>query len=171
MDVKRYFRGPFFWVAIVIIAVLLVTSLSSVAGGFKKVDTDDALSAIRNKQVAEAKLIDRDQRLELTLKDGAQVDDSDKIQADYVDARQREIIKALDRYVPEGYTDSVPRTSWLVSLFINFLPILILVVLFLFFFNQMQGGGSRVMQFGKSKAKLISKDTPKTTFKDVAGAD
>ena len=45
------------------------------------------------------------------------------------------------------------------------------MLLFLFFFNQMQGGGSRVMQFGKSKAKLISKDTPKTTFKDVAGAD
>ena len=37
--------------------------------------------------------------------------------------------------------------------------------------NQMQGGGSRVMQFGKSKAKLVSKDTPKTTFADVAGAD
>ena len=37
--------------------------------------------------------------------------------------------------------------------------------------NQMQGGGSRVMNFGKSKAKLITKDTPKTTFADVAGAD
>ena len=37
--------------------------------------------------------------------------------------------------------------------------------------NQMQGGGSRVMQFGKSKAKVVSKDTPKTTFADVAGAD
>jgi len=172
MDVKRYFRGPFFWVAIVIIAVLLVTSLSSVAGGFKKVDTDDALRAIQDKQVAEAKLIDRDQRLELTLKEGQQVEDSDKIQADYVDARQREIIRLLNANPPsDGFTDSVPRTSWLVSLFINFLPILILVLLFLFFFNQMQGGGSRVMQFGKSKAKLISKDTPKTTFKDVAGAD
>ena len=37
--------------------------------------------------------------------------------------------------------------------------------------NQMQGGGSRVMNFGKSKAKLITKDTPKTTFSDVAGSD
>ena len=41
----------------------------------------------------------------------------------------------------------------------------------LFFLNQMQGGGGRVMQFGKAKAKLVSKDTPKTTFADVAGAD
>ena len=37
--------------------------------------------------------------------------------------------------------------------------------------SQVQGGGSRVMSFGRSKAKLVSKDTPKTTFADVAGAD
>src|SRR5260370_17388768 len=37
--------------------------------------------------------------------------------------------------------------------------------------SQMQGGGSRVMNFGKSRAKLITKDTPKTTFADVAGVD
>ncbi|HEX7188781.1 MAG TPA: AAA family ATPase, partial [Actinomycetes bacterium] len=175
MDVKRYFRGPFFWVAMVIIGVLLVTSISSAAGGFKKVDTNVAIQAIESSQVKEAKLVDRDQRIELTLKDAAEIaqtEESTKIQADYVGARQRQLINLLKQYPPsESLTDSVPRTSWVVSLLINFLPILILVLLFLFFFNQMQGGGSRVMQFGKSKAKLISKDTPKTTFKDVAGAD
>ncbi len=175
MDVKRYFRGPFFWVALVILGVLLVTSVSSAAGGFKKVDTSVAIKAIKDGTVAEAKIVDRDQRLELTLKEGTEPDAADgstKIQADYVEARAREIISLLDDNPPtKSYTDSVPRTSWVVSLLINFLPIVILVLLFLFFFNQMQGGGSRVMQFGKSKAKLISKDTPKTTFKDVAGAD
>ena len=44
-------------------------------------------------------------------------------------------------------------------------------MLFLFLMNQVQGGGGRVMQFAKSKAKLISKDMPKTTFADVAGCD
>ena len=171
MDVKRYFRGPFFWVVIVILAVLVVTSLSSVTGGYKQVDTNVALKAIEAGKVAEAKVVDRDQRLELTLRDGVEVDGSGKIQTDYVQARQRQIISQLQTYVPNGFTDSVPRTNLFVSLFISFLPVLILVLLFLFFFNQMQGGGSRVMQFGKSKAKLISKDTPKTTFKDVAGAD
>jgi cell division protease FtsH len=172
MDVKRYFRGPFFWVVIVILAVLVVTSLSSVTGGYKKVDTYQAVDAIQNQRVQEAKLVDRDQRIELTLREGQEIEGSNKIQADYVQARQREIVDALKTNLPPGgYTDSVPRTNLLVSLFINFLPVLILVLLFLFFFNQMQGGGSRVMQFGKSKAKLISKDTPKTTFKDVAGAD
>src|SRR5581483_1058337 len=47
----------------------------------------------------------------------------------------------------------------------------VVVLIFLFIMNQMQGGGSRVMNFGKSRAKLVTKDTPKTTFADVAGAD
>ena len=171
MNVKRYFRGPFFWVILVVLGVLIVTSLSTAAGGYKSVDTDVALRAIQQGKVAEAKLVDRDQRLELVLKDGEEIEDAGKIQADYVDARQRELIDLLaENPPPGGFTDDVPRSNWLVSLLVSFLPILILVLLFLFFFNQMQGGGSRVMQFGKSKAKLISKDTPKTTFKDVAGA-
>jgi len=165
MNVKRYFRGPFFWVALIIVGVLLATSLSTASGGFKQVDTSVAIKAIESGRVAEAKLVDRDQRIELTLNNG------DKIRADYVTARQRELVAMIEDNPPtKTYTDSVPRTGFLVGLLVSFLPILILVLLFLFFFNQMQGGGSRVMQFGKSKAKLISKDTPKTTFKDVAGA-
>ena len=63
------------------------------------------------------------------------------------------------------------HASLLLQILFNALPILLLVGLMIFFLTQMQGGGSRVMNFGKSKAKLISKDTPKTTFADVAGAD
>ncbi|MCW2927116.1 MAG: ATP-dependent metallopeptidase FtsH/Yme1/Tma family protein, partial [Thermoleophilia bacterium] len=51
------------------------------------------------------------------------------------------------------------------------LPIGLLIVFWLFIMNQMQGGGSRVMQFGKSKAKRMAVDAPKVTFGDVAGAD
>ncbi|MGH8938107.1 MAG: ATP-dependent metallopeptidase FtsH/Yme1/Tma family protein, partial [Actinomycetes bacterium] len=92
------------------------------------------------------------------------------IQTDYVEARQRDIVDMLDQGNVK-YTDDVPHQSWFVSLLVTLLPIILIVAIFLFFLNQMQGGGSRVMQFGKSKAKLISKDTPKTTFNDVAGAD
>ncbi len=65
----------------------------------------------------------------------------------------------------------VNSQSLLTSILISFLPILLILGLLFYFMTQMQGGGSRVMQFGKSKAKLVSKDTPKTTFADVAGAD
>ena len=61
-------------------------------------------------------------------------------------------------------------SSW-VSLLVNILPFLLFLGLWLFLMNQMQGGGSRVMSFGKSKAKRMTPDSPKVTFKDVAGAD
>jgi cell division protease FtsH len=58
-------------------------------------------------------------------------------------------------------------TAWL----LNFLPWLILIGFYLFFFRQMQAGGNKAFSFGKSKAKLLTGDTPKVTFADVAGAD
>ena len=73
--------------------------------------------------------------------------------------------------LPQGFDIEVPTPSFLLSLIGTLFPFILIVLIFLFLMNQMQGGGSKVMQFGKSKAKLISKDTPKTTFADVAGAD
>jgi cell division protease FtsH len=69
------------------------------------------------------------------------------------------------------FTTDVQKQSVWVSLLSTFLPIILMVVFFLFIMNQMQGGGSKVMSFGKSRAKRMSLDSPKVTFKDVAGAD
>ena len=57
------------------------------------------------------------------------------------------------------------------SLIISVLPFVILIAFWIFLMNQVQGGGSKVMSFGKSRAKRMSPDSPKVTFKDVAGAD
>ncbi len=54
---------------------------------------------------------------------------------------------------------------------ISLLPWLFLIGFMIFIFTQMQGGGNRVMQFGKAKAKQVTRDTPKVTFDDVAGVD
>src|SRR5665648_685293 len=64
-----------------------------------------------------------------------------------------------------------PKPQWWMGLLTTMLPILVIVLLFFFFMQQSQGGGNRVMQFGKSKAKLIGEDKKKVTFADVAGAD
>jgi cell division protease FtsH len=63
-----------------------------------------------------------------------------------------------------------PGTSF-GTIFVQLLPWVILIGLWLFFFRQVQSGGNRAFAFGKSKAKLLTGDTPKTTFADVAGAD
>ena len=69
-------------------------------------------------------------------------------------------------FVTNAQTSSV----W-VTLLGTFAPIILMVLFFLFIMNQMQGGGSKVMSFGKSRAKRMSLDQPKVTFADVAGAD
>ena len=66
--------------------------------------------------------------------------------------------------------DQQEQSIW-ATLLINLLPFVLLIGVFLFVMNSMQGGGSRVMQFGKARAKQVSKDEPKVTFADVAGCD
>jgi cell division protease FtsH len=67
--------------------------------------------------------------------------------------------------------DSQPERTSFVTILISFLPWVILAIFWIWIFRSMQGGGNRAFQFGRSKAKLISPDTPKVTFSDVAGAD
>ncbi|MDH3518681.1 MAG: ATP-dependent zinc metalloprotease FtsH, partial [Acidimicrobiia bacterium] len=75
---------------------------------------------------------------------------------------------ALDAGV-ELETDAEPPGFW--EILISVLPWLFLVGFMVFIFMQMQGSGNRVMQFGKAKAKTVNKDSPKVTFKDVAGLE
>ncbi|WP_019874991.1 ATP-dependent zinc metalloprotease FtsH [Sporichthya polymorpha] len=172
MDVKRYLRGPVVWIIVAVLAVILVSRVFDAANGYKKVDTATVIDAISKDQVQKAELIGGGSpRIQLELKGDVK---NDKIQASYLERQGAELGKLLQDKKNAGaietYDISNPRQNFFVSLLVTLLPFVLIVVIFLFLMNQMQGGGSRVMQFGKSKAKLISKDTPKTTFADVAGA-
>ncbi|HEX5511087.1 MAG TPA: ATP-dependent zinc metalloprotease FtsH [Actinomycetales bacterium] len=175
MDFKRILRGPVIWILIALL-VVLVGSQALSGGGYQRIDTAQGLQLLREGKVEQAKIVDREQRVDLTLKSSYTTPDGknvgDNVQFFYVSPRGGEIVKSVtDANLPKGYTDEVPKDSFLGSLLITLLPLVIILGLFWFLLSQMQGGGSRVMQFGKSRAKLVSKDTPKVTFADVAGAD
>ncbi|MBT2233134.1 ATP-dependent zinc metalloprotease FtsH [Nonomuraea sp. NEAU-A123] len=179
MDLKRFTRGPLLWILGIVVLLLLVTQLWSGGGNFKQADTSTVLQQIRAGNVSNAKIVDKDQRIELTLIKPITVRPGDTatnmIQSDWVAGYGPKLTEELQAQVQAGttksFTTEVPQENFLISILVSFLPIVIIVLIFLFIMNQMQGGGSRVMSFGKSKAKLITKDTPKTTFSDVAGAD
>ncbi|MDN5696775.1 MAG: ATP-dependent zinc metalloprotease FtsH [Rubrobacter sp.] len=68
------------------------------------------------------------------------------------------------------YETDPQNTGFWANLLFTLGPILLIILLFLFIFSSMQGGGNKVMSFGKSRAKKMNKDAPKVTFNDVAGA-
>ena len=169
MDLKRYFRGPLLWILAFGALVLLVMYGIHPGGSYEKADTSRVVQAIQNNEVTSAQIIDKDQRIEVKLKNGKQ------LQASWVTGQGLDLTRQLQAKVDAGqiksYTVDGAEAEPLLGLLFSFLPIVVVVLIFLFIMNQMQGGGSRVMNFGKSKAKLVTKDTPKTTFADVAGAD
>ncbi|MFI7017235.1 ATP-dependent zinc metalloprotease FtsH [Streptomyces sp. NPDC050164] len=178
MDVKRYFRGPVMWIVLAVLAVVVLMQVVGSSGGYKTVDTGQVVQAINQNKVESAKLTTGDdETIKVTLKDGQKIEGSSKIQASYIGNQGEDIANTLqnkyqNKQIPDGYTVSPSKQNPFIGMLISFLlPLILIVVLFLFLMNQMQGGGSRVMNFGKSKAKLITKDTPKTTFSDVAGSD
>lgn len=176
MDFKRIFRTPIFWVLVVVVVMLTVFSFEG-NGGYATVTTAQAEKLIADKKVAKVEMT-TDNVISLDLKSGesftdeaSEVRGATKVRAEYVDARAEGLIAAIKANVPDGYNDKREGESAFWTIFISFFPVLLLVGLFWFLMSQAQGGGSRVMQFGKSRAKLASKDTPKVTFADVAGAD
>ncbi|MBI1376555.1 MAG: ATP-dependent zinc metalloprotease FtsH [Frankiales bacterium] len=182
MDIRRLLRGPIVWIGIAVLLVILASSLLTNVGGPKDVSSSVVVSAIQNGEVSSATLTDRDQLIQvtldkaITLPDGSTVGVGDKIRAQYVDGQgvqlQQELQKQVDAgTMKDGYTIEVPKDSVLLGLLYTLLPVALIVLLLFFFMGQMQGGGNRIMNFGKSKAKLVNKDMPKTTFADVAGAD
>jgi len=87
--------------------------------------------------------------------------------ANYVEGFEDQLTATIEESGIPWSTDPEPPGFW--EVLISFLPWLFLLGFMVFIFMQMQGGGNRVMQFGKSKAKLVTKDQPKVTFDDVAG--
>jgi cell division protease FtsH len=69
------------------------------------------------------------------------------------------------------FTPDPQKPNQLLSVILNLLPFVLIGVIFFLFMQQMQGGNSKVMSFGKAKAKRMTRDQPRITFKDVAGVD
>ncbi|MGA8046808.1 MAG: ATP-dependent zinc metalloprotease FtsH [Dermatophilaceae bacterium] len=177
MNAKRIFRTPLFWLFVAVAIAFAMFSVDG-SGGYARIDTNEAVQLITDGHVDKAQLTSENV-LDLDLKEGqaysspdGSVSEATQVRTEFVDARAEEIVALVDENVGEGgYNDTIERSSAFWTFFMTFAPIILLVLLFWFLMSQAQGGGGRVMQFGKSRAKLATKDTPKVTFADVAGAD
>lgn len=178
MERTRFFRRPVVWIILVILGAVVLSQLFTAGPSYHRVDTSVALDQLHTAKINKVVFQDKEQTLQLDLAQKTKFGktETNKIEAQFPyqagDQIWNEVLDAKANNRVTGPADAkVSSDSIWVSLLVNLLPIALLVLLLLFFMSQMQGGGSRVLNFGKSKAKMITKDTPKTTFADVAGAE
>ena len=170
MKSRKLFRGPFFWI-FVALAALTIGFNSVNTTGFSKVDTSVGLDFIKSGTAKSVLVIENEQRVDVVL-NSADVKYGDKIQFFYVTPRGTQVATVIsEATIAEGFNDQVSSTPWYLQLLFSILPFLLIFGLFWFLMSGAQGGNNKVMQFGKSRAKLYNKDMPKVTFADVAGVD
>ncbi|HEY3191768.1 MAG TPA: ATP-dependent zinc metalloprotease FtsH [Solirubrobacterales bacterium] len=163
---RRFFRSAAFPILIVVVLAFFAQRLISPGSGHETPDYTTFVQRVENNQIEQVTWNTKDNSLNVKQTDGTSYDeafpDSDAAQAQLLNTLQQHDVKTEIK--DKG-------GSSLLSLLTYILPFLLFFAFWIFLMNQMQGGGSRVMSFGKSRAKRMSVDAPKITFRDVAGVD
>jgi cell division protease FtsH len=162
--IGRLLRGPVVYVALVLVLLWALLQLMGTSN-VRTLSLDEFTTLVQDGQVRTATIYDRDQRVEGKLANG------ETYRVTYPTDFADDITNLLKDQGNVRIKVDIQRTSPIVSVLVQLLPFVFIILLFFFFMNQMQGGGNRVMSFGKAKARLVTKDMPKVTFKDVAGVD
>lgn len=169
MDLKRLLRNPLVWILAFVLVYYAVSALFSGTRDYTQVSTSVALAQISDNNVTSAQIDNTEQQLQLDLK--TPVNGDTKIIAYYPGGNVVDEIYDSLSAKKVNFDTKVTQTSFWSEILIYLIPLGLLVLVMWIMMNSAQGGGNRVLNFGKSRAKQLNKDMPKTTFADVAGAD
>jgi cell division protease FtsH len=164
--VKRFPRAALLYLALGFVVLFVGAQLLRPGTDREDIDLSAFRTAVADGDVATAEIKDRDNVVEGKLRDDT--DYKVAYPAEFAD----ELVDELDEADPpiDVTTDQQGDSIWTGLLF-SLLPTVLLIGAFFLVMNALQGGGKGVMQFGKSRAKQVSKDEPAVTFSDVAGCD
>jgi len=164
---SRFFKSAAFPILIVVVLAFFAQKLIGSSNHGPNYSFGNMLSQLENHQVKNLSLDQKSNSANVTLANGQ------KYSVGYPDSYAPTLIDKASRDIsPESNfnVESKSSNGWL-SLLTYILPFIIFIGFWIFLMNQVQGGGSKVMSFGKSRAKRMSVDSPKITFRDVAGVD
>ncbi|HVL50833.1 MAG TPA: ATP-dependent zinc metalloprotease FtsH [Actinomycetota bacterium] len=160
---NKLFKNPIFYLLIGIAAIWAVAGILNSGSRSTKLSTSEFERKLKAGDITEVEVFRNSGRIDGTMSDGT------RFTSTYLSA---EDVSQLLRDQPGvAVTTNTENPSLWGSLLTSILPFIFILAIFFFLMQQMQGGGNRVMSFGKSKAKLVAKDQPKITFADVAGVD
>lgn len=173
----RFLRsgGLLYFIVLMVFAVILIQLLNTGGEEVAELDSQEFQQAVDGNAFVldppdeenQLLVLDEDQTVTGVLEEGSGVGEGE---FEYAYPEQFDIAAAFNEAQIPFQTDPQSTGFWTNILF-TLGPILLILLLFLFIFMSMQGGGNRVMSFGKSKAKKMTTDAPKVTFNDVAGAN
>ena len=159
---SKFVRNVALYLLVIIVAVTVVDSFIGNKTDKSEITYTNFLTQVQQKKVDSVQ-ITADHSITGQLKDGSSFTTYAPTDAALMPALKDSDVNVVAK-PPE-------QPSWWMSALASIVPVLILVVVFFFFMQQTQGGGSRVMNFGKSHAKMHGEGKVKVSFKDVAGAD
>ena len=163
---SRFFKSAAFPILIVVVLAFFAQKLIGSSNHGPTRTFGDMIYSLDHGQVAKLSLDQKSNSANVTLKDGTHYT------VGYPDQYATALINQAKTEVPSaGFNVQGKGSSAWLSLLTYLLPVIIFIGFWLFLMNQVQGGGSKVMSFGKSRAKRMSVDSPKITFRDVAGVD
>ncbi len=165
---SRFFRSALFPLIVIVLLVYLASqTLLPRSNDAEKVTYSQLIGYVEETPtpIQEVLFKPKNREIEATFNTGK------KVKVNYPsDQAQIQFQDQLEAKGIEFDSKGIASSSWW-SILTYLLPFLLFFGFWIFLMNQMQGGGSKVMSFGKSRAKRMSPDSPKVTFKDVAGAD
>ncbi|HXN39648.1 MAG TPA: ATP-dependent metallopeptidase FtsH/Yme1/Tma family protein, partial [Solirubrobacteraceae bacterium] len=163
---SRFFKSAAFPILIVVLLAFLAVKLVNNGSNNKKSHSYQTLvgSELPKGEVESVEFKNKGKALEVKYKN------KETAEFGYIDQAAPELLKELKT---DGvkYNVESEKSSALLSLLTYIIPFVLFFGFWIFLMNQVQGGGSKVMSFGKSRAKRLSADSPKITFRDVAGVD
>src|SRR5919197_1042255 len=162
---SRFLKNATFPILIVVVLAFFAQRFLGQNESKPKPNFGQFLTQVKAGDVKSVTINTRDNTLNVTEADG-----KTKYQTGYPDNYEPALIDQLQKNNVELSVKGKGGSNWL-SLLTYILPFVLLLAFWIFLMNSVQGGGSRVMSFGKSRAKRMSVDAPKITFRDVAGVD
>src|SRR5207302_4939317 len=163
---SRFFKSAAFPILIVVLLAFLAVKLVNPGSPNHRQHSYQTLVAqeLPNHEVQAVEFKNKGKALEVKLKN------KENYEVGFIDQAAPQLIGLLEKDGVSFNVESEKSNAFL-SLLVYILPFVLFLGFWLFLMNQVQGGGSKVMSFGKSRAKRMSADSPKITFRDVAGVD
>jgi len=162
---KRSFKNIALLILLIVVIFLIFRNPLFMAPQVKELNLNEFVEKVNNNEINTAEPLNikgSDKIIEGKLTDGS------SFKVSYLENYDLTAL-LLEKNIP-FLVDNQKQSIW-VQLLIGALPFLLIFGLIFFMMNQLQGGGSKVMQFGKSRARVANKSKTRVTFKDVAGAD